>query len=410
MSDGPGGHVAQLVARERKLRDWYETSVEAQTVRWQGETGPWRRLRPGLESSDRRVRERAWRVGSDCWLADGPEFGANWTSLVAVRMELARDHGNEAFPAWRRRQLGYPTTTLEETHRAQLAIEEFVTSVLVRLHEHRRRQLGLRTIRPWDLLAAPPRLGAEPWLTSGAAASEVVTARLGTAFDRRETNALTRVPIGSLSSDADVEEYLDHVASSLMEDAALEFDARNTVAEDVASLALQLAVFHGDSPATLLDSAPTAAIRVRIRQLERTLLNWCFGAMMDVFERWTYAQPERAALDGRSATIWSSLWLRFLPAVDWSGLEDTLAMEWQRHRPLFVRPGESMIRVASELNLMRNRSQSGNSTEWLAALDLFGPPALGNGRPVVQINETDLLEVARWMEDTIEELETARAV
>jgi len=74
--------------------------------------------------------------------------------------------------------------------------------------------------------------------------------------------------------------------------------------------------------------------RARIEHLERSLLFWPFMAVVDSFQQWVYENPTSGA-DPQACDIkWGELWDRFLPAVDWSGLEMIKNTGW--HRKLHI--------------------------------------------------------------------------
>jgi oligoendopeptidase F len=407
MMDSASDKVTSLGADDEALRVVYLAAVEAQTVRWQGETVPMQRLRPALESPDRRTRERAWRVETGRWLADRPLLDELWRSLVRLRAEMAAVAGLESYPALRRRDLEYPPAVPGAGRRAQLAVEEFVTSVLVRLHERRRRQLGLRTIRPWDLLAVPSGFSAEPLFATTAEAWDAIN----DALHHYRTGLLDSAgeSCEPLTSDADLEDVLARFGEVLAQPAISRSRRGREALAEVAATALQLLVLHGDGGAGLAVRGPTTLARSRIRHLERALLRWAFGAMIDAFEEWAYAHPRQVLEEGAAGAVWSSLWLRFLPAVDWAGLEQEEAGEWQRHAQLFIRPCESMVRIATELELLRSWTQASDADVWLEDLGVFEQsPARGGYHLAFEIHEMDLLDTARWMEDAIEGLEDNR--
>jgi oligoendopeptidase F len=405
MMDSASDKVTSLGARDEELRVVYPAAGEAQTVRWQGETVPMQRLRPALESPDRRTRERAWRVETGRWLADRPLLDELWRSLVPLRSEMAAVAGLESYPALRRRDLEYPPAVPDAGRRTQLAVEEFVTSVLVRLHERRRRQLGLRTVRPWDLLAAPPGFSAEPLFATTAEAWDAVSDALHLRHDHGSFLDSGAESCESLTSDADVEDALARFGEVLAQPA---ISRSRRGSEEVAATALQLLVLHGDGGAGLAVRRPTTLARSRIRHLERVLLRWAFGAMIDAFEEWAYAHPGQVLDEGAAGAVWSSLWLRFLPAVDWAGLEQEEAGEWQRHAQLFIRPCESMVRSARELELFLSWSRATDAGAWMQDLGVFEQNSGGTYERVFEISEMDLLDTARWMEDAIEGLEDNR--
>jgi oligoendopeptidase F len=53
-------------------------------------------------------------------------------------------------------------------------------------------------------------------------------------------------------------------------------------------------------------------------------------AVVDAFQHWVYANPEKAMDPAACDAAFGELYRRFMPGVDWSGLEDTMVTTWQR--------------------------------------------------------------------------------
>lgn len=407
MTDSSMARLEEPAACDEELRSQYRAIVGAQTVRRQGLSVPLLRLRPDLESPERRRRERAWRLASRRRLEDAPVLSELWQSLVAIRVEVASEAGASSYPALRRQQLGEAVSLPDAGRRTQLAVEEFVTSVLVRLHERRRLQLGLRTIRPWDLFTVPPGFPVDPLFATKCDVHAAVERALSCARYRAAVLSAAEAQPESLESDEEVEELLAHYGEAVAREEISGPAGGGAAVRDLGRIALPLLVLHGTEEAHSEKHTPTSLNRVRIRHLERRLLHWTFGAMIDAFEEWIYSYPEQVQDEDVAGAIWSSLWLRFLPAVDWSGLEDVLKVDWQHHDALFLRTGESLIRISRELQVFIARSQGPGFRAWFQGSGLTeqteGHPLLG----AASISDQDLLDVARWMEDTIEGLEGA---
>lgn len=350
-----------------------------------------RRLWAALESPSRRTRERAWRVQTDRWLADAPVFDDLWHTLRRVRGEMAATAGAETYSALRRREL----RALAVGKRAQLAVEEFVTSVLVRLHERRRREFGVRTIRPWDLLAAPPGLPTDLPFETRADVSRALTESLHRACPECERSwELSTAGPEPLASDAQLVQVLGAYGRAWVERESGE-------TSNLGAAVAGLLVLHADADAAKGAAGTTSWSRMRIRHLERVLLGWTFGAMIDAFEDRAYAHPEEVTAGSGAGATWASLWLRFLPAVDWTGLEESLAAEWHRHDALFLHPCESMELVAAEVRIFGSWTQVANRGAWLQGLGPLGEQSSG----AHTLDENDVHDVSRWIEDTIENLE-----
>jgi len=72
----------------------------------------------------------------------------------------------------------------------------------------------------------------------------------------------------------------------------------------------------------------------RIEHLEGMLLFWPFMAVVDAFQQWVYENPQDGTDPRRCDEKWTELWDRFIPAVDYRGLEEVKATGW--HRKLHI--------------------------------------------------------------------------
>jgi oligoendopeptidase F len=70
--------------------------------------------------------------------------------------------------------------------------------------------------------------------------------------------------------------------------------------------------------------------RARVEHLERNILFWPFMAMVDAFQHWVYENPVDGSNADKCDAEWGELWDRFIPGVDWSGLDDVRISGWQR--------------------------------------------------------------------------------
>lgn len=76
------------------------------------------------------------------------------------------------------------------------------------------------------------------------------------------------------------------------------------------------------------------AARARIEHLERNVLFWPFMAVVDSFQQWVYENPKQGADPAACDAKWGELWDRFIPGVDYSGLEEVKNTGW--HRKLHI--------------------------------------------------------------------------
>ena len=179
-----------------------------------------------------------------------------------------------------------------------------MTSVLVRLHERRRLQLGLRTIRPWDLYAAPPGFSTDPLFgTKGEAVAAIERALTRVRDGADDPMDLQTVLGDPLRSDEEIERFLADYGVSLARAGVPDHPRERRDADVVAAVALPLLVLHGAPDPAGTSSASSPLHRARIRHLERCLLRWTFGAMIDAFEDWTYSHAGSGAGPSRHRRV-----------------------------------------------------------------------------------------------------------
>jgi oligoendopeptidase F len=80
------------------------------------------------------------------------------------------------------------------------------------------------------------------------------------------------------------------------------------------------------------------AARARTEHLEGMLLFWPFMAVVDGFQHWAYTHPQDAIVGDACDEAWAALWKRFIPDVDYSGLETVRATGWHRKLHIFQLP------------------------------------------------------------------------
>ena len=83
---------------------------------------------------------------------------------------------------------------------------------------------------------------------------------------------------------------------------------------------------------------PQEAARAEIEHLEQNILFWPFMAVVDAFQHWVYSNPQDAADPAKCDAKWGDLWARFIPGVDWSGLEESRVTGWHRKLHIFQIP------------------------------------------------------------------------
>jgi oligoendopeptidase F len=354
-----------LLIREHKLSMEYDKIIGAQTVEWDGKEITVVQLRPIYQSTDRGLRERAWRLAAQRQLEDRGQIDNLWQDFMGIRAELAANAGFHDYRSYRWKQLLRFDYTPQDCRRFHDAIEEVVVPAAARICERRRKLLNLATLRPWDMDVDPlgrPRLApfedvAE--LQNGAVAIfQRVDPRLGEYFDTLVQEGLldlenrkNKAPGGYCTEFAaskrpfifmnavglhdDVQTLLHESGHAFhaFERSGLPYYQQRQVGmefSEVASMAMELLA----SPYLAAEDggfySRADAARARVEHLERLILFWPYMAVVDAFQHWVYENASEAQVPSNCDAQWKRIWERFMPWIDWSGLEQEMVTGWQR--------------------------------------------------------------------------------
>lgn len=363
-----------------RLDTEYDTICGAMTVEFQGEEKTLPQMGKYQESSDRAVRESAWKTVSDRRLRDAEPISAIFDKMIAKRHTLARNAGFDNYVGYAFKAKNRFDYTPKHCFDFHDGIEQHVMPFVAGLDAERKRLLGVNTLRPWDLSVDPK--GRSPLQPFDGGADLV--ARTQRVFDRLDPELATMFASlgdgtntngaeGGASLDLDSRkgkapggyQYMrdrSRKAFIFMNAAGLHRDVETMVHEaghafhsmfcvdeplahyrhapiefcEVASMAMELITmpFWDEYYPSKED-----ADRARRRQLEGSvgLLPWI--ATIDAFQHWLYTNPTHTR-DERAAA-WLALEDRFGHQghrVDWSGIAAHRPLIWQRQGHLFGSP------------------------------------------------------------------------
>lgn len=356
-----------LLADEQKLGMEYDRIIGSQSVEWNGEERTLPQMAPLQMDPDRDVREQAWRASMSRWQLDREEINTLWTRFLDLRLQVAANAGlgsDYREYQWRRFQrFDYAPA---DCYQFQAAIEEVVKPAAARILQRRAERLGLSTLRPWDLAVEPsgePPLKPFTEITDLNEKSSQILGQvdpiLGGYFDEMRGEGLldlesrkNKAPGGYCTSypvqrrpfifmnavglHGDVQTLLHEAghAFHVFESAGLPYSHQqnvNTEFAEVASMSMEL--LAAPYLAGTFYSAEDAA-RARIEHLEHGLLFWPYMAVVDAFQQWVYENPSQAREAKNCDAEWTRQWDRFMPVVDWTGLEAEKETGW--HRKLHI--------------------------------------------------------------------------
>jgi len=359
-----------LQSEEMKLDIQYGDTVGAQTVVWEGEELTLSRLDLELHHADRSRRERAWRAGMERRIQDRATLNDLWVKLLENRIQQAKNAGyGSDYRAYKWADLqrfDYTPANCREFH---LAIESAIVPLAQQIYAKRQSQLGLDSLRPWDLDVDPlGRPGLEPFATAeeldvkGGQVLAKVDPELGAYYADMQKRGLLdlgnrknkspggycthfatqRLPfifMNAVGSHRDVQTLLHeaghafHVYESAVQPYAVQLNV-NTEFAEVASMGMELLC----QPHLEAFYSPEDARRAQTEHLEKLVLFWPYMAVVDGFQHWVYENPEAAKDAAQCDTAWLDLWNRFMPGIDFSGLEEIAKTGWHRKLHIFEVP------------------------------------------------------------------------
>ncbi len=432
-----------------KLANEYDKITGAMVTDWDGEEKNLSQLAVFLKDKKRSVRERAWKTMMELWLARREELNQLYVEMLALRRQLAVNSGMDNFRDYAFRGYDRFAYSADDCFTFHKAIEEVVVPAAKRIYEKKRRQLGLSSLRPWDVEVdtsdAPPLKpyeGQDALIQGGLNMFQDVDPVLARHFatmaeenlldlDTRAGKALggycSTLPLrrrpfifmNGAGTHDDVQTLLHeaghafHVFATADLPFVWQIDSPMEFAE-VASMSMELL----SAPYLTKDYGgfytPGEAARARIEHLEAVLLFLPYMAVVDAFQHWVYTNADAAKNPDNCDAAWSDLWDRFMPDVDFSGLESERVSGWHRKLHIFHIPFyyiEYGMAQLGALQVWRNalKDQAGAVVSYREAL------ALGGTKPLPELFEaagaefrfdTEMLaDLVELVEGTIEELE-----
>ena len=436
-----------LLAGEQKLNDQYDSIIGAQTVTWEGSELTLPQISRVYQDPDRSRRERAWRLAAERQLEDRKAIHSLWAKLLALRQQISGNAGLD-YRTYRWQQYLRFDYTPQDCRQFHDAIEQVVVPAARRVYAQRRLRLGLDTLRPWDLEVDPlnrpalrPFKDVDELMRKTAVIFRRVDPQLGDYFDRMVTEdlldldnrknkspggyctgfAAVRLPFifaNSVGVHDDVQTLLHEGghAFHIFESRVLPYYAQTNVPTEfaeVASMSMELLAspFLAESCGGFYSEA--GAARARVETLERWILFWPYMAVVDAFQHWVYENPAKASNSDQCDACWGSLWQRFMPGVDWSGLEDARVTGWQRKLHIHTEPFyyvEYGLAQLGAVQVWRNSltDQAGAVASYRRALALGGtvslPQLFQAAGARLAFNQAALQSAVELMEATIAEL------
>ena len=365
-----------LLADQQKLAIEYDKIYGAQTVKWEGEEITLTRLAMNFQQPDRARREKAWHLKAERQLSDRNAINDLWQRFMDVRTRIAKNADKPSYREYtwvQKLRFDYGPNDCKSF---ASAIEQVVVPAATHIYQKRKQALGLDSLRPWDLVdgwySRPTPAAGNPQLKPFASIEELksktsaifhrVDPVLGGYFDSMVAEGLTdldnrknkapgayctsytsiRKPfifVNAVGTHDDVMTTLHESGHSfhVFETAKIPYIHQLAVPmefAEVASMGMELLASPYLTKANGGFYSDAEAARARIEHLEGMILFWPFMAAVDSFQQWVYENPKEAVDPAACDKKWGELWDRFIPGVDYSGLEEVKVTGW--HRKLHI--------------------------------------------------------------------------
>jgi oligoendopeptidase F len=364
-----------------RLNADYDRILGAWTVKWDDDELTPTQTRALLREQDEKTRERAWLSLSARITEDREPIDALWIQLLDLRLQKARNAGFEDFRSYRWKELGRFDYTAEDCKSFHAAFEEVVVPAATRMSEKRKARLGLERLRVWDDfwwgyrpdMEGRPPLSPFTTIDEFSETMEQIFTRVDPVFGgyyhiMREEGLLDLESRKHKSGGAYMEEFpvskrpfifsnavgthgdvitqlhegghafhyfeashWPYLYQSMLVHMPMEF-------VEVGSMAMELLAvpYFSVDQGGFYSEADSA--RALFELLEGILGFWPYMAVVDAFQHWIYENPEAARDTHRCDDVWVDLHTRFLPHLDWSGIEDTLRIFWRQQGHIIQSP------------------------------------------------------------------------
>ncbi len=322
-----------------------------------------------LENPDRVLRESVYRKIQDRRREDRNELNELFSNLVRRRNQVAVNAGFANYRDYKFVDLGRFDYTKDDCFHFHDAVKKHVLPLVSMIHKHKKKNLGLDTLRPWDSDAEPA--GTEPLhpFTTGTELLEktvdcfhrlrpffadcLLTMKKMNRFDLEsrigkapggynaplsETGApfIFMNAAGQMHDVTTMVHEGGHAVHSFLAH-PLELSAFKEYPMEIAEVASMAMELFSMEYWDVYFQNPDDLRRAKIQQLERVITIFPWIATIDKFQHWIYENP------GHTVEERKENWLRILREFasrefDWTGLEDYQETSWQRQLHLFEVP------------------------------------------------------------------------
>lgn len=406
-----------LSAKEATEVQDYQKITSTMTVEHDGETKTLQQMAAYLTSTDRALREDAWRKISNRRLQDKERLDEAFDRLFKLRIQMAKNSGYSDFLEYifkTKSRFDYTPADCRTFHES---VEKIVLPQLKEIYAAKAEKMKLSRLRPWDTqvdaLSRPP---LKPFQTG-----QELIEKVGLIFDRLspktaswfrtmqkehlidpdsrvgkapggyqigfEESARPFIFMNAAGTDGDIYTLLHESGHSFQQFGVsdLPLIAYHDVPSEFAEVSSMSMELIGSTDLSPFYASEEDAKRSRANELEEIIWLFPWVASIDSFQHLLYSHPDHTASDRKE--MWLSVMDRYDAGIDYSGLENERAYLWQKQLHIFEVPFyyiEYGIAQLGALQVFANFKKDPQK----ALENLFRAEALGSSRPLPELFAT----------------------
>ena len=357
-----------LQTQEALLSQEYQTICGAMAVQFDGQERTLAQMSKYLLEVDRSVRQSAWRLVAQRRLQEKDRLEELFDKMFALRRQIAANADCADYREYQFRAFHRFDYTPEDCLRYHDAVAQRVVPLWRKILLHRREQMKLDALKPWDTSVDPqgrpplkPFEQASQLMERGQEVFRLTDPTLGEQFAQMRqmglldlANRKGKAPGGYQSTLSEARRPfifmnavgVDQDVRTLLHEGGHAFHALAAIDEpllayrsapmefcEVASMSMEL--LAGEHLSAFYNEEDL--LRSRRRHLEDIIFILPWIATVDAFQHWIYTHPDQTPRQRRQA--WEEIYQRFSgEVIDWTGLEEERAYMWHRQLHIFEYP------------------------------------------------------------------------
>lgn len=369
-----------LAVKEQDVSARYGELVSKMTVPWDGEEKTIQQLSVYLDSQDRNLREKAWRLTYGRYERDHEEINKIFDELKSLRIQMAKNAGFENYRDYMHKLKGRFSYTVEDLLKLHESVEKVVVPFIEELDLERKEKLQIETLRPWDLNVDIEGITTQPFenylelIEKGIKTISEVDPIFGNELKKMDENNLIdaenrkgKMPGGYCYPLYEKEssfvfmhavglrrdmETLVHEAGHAMHNMKskrnpiFQYTDNPSEAAELASMSMELLSLNHFDNFYAVDDLKKVKRAELIDKVK--FLPW--GVVVDAFQHWIYTHPDCTSKERDE--YFATLMDRFKIGGDWTGLEKEKAMRWILQLHIFEYPFYYIEYVMAQLGAL----------------------------------------------------------